>query len=564
VAVTLAETELSGYILSDSTTLISLERSPRHEVVHMRVALGSAALLVALAMSACSWQVVVMPSTVNPVGLYDWNTESSVLQLERDQTPIPDGHAAIFVPTMTDPSDEPQVTVFSRDREVARGRTGRRIIVPPGDLVVRIGSGSLGQTTIVNLHVERGSTSLVRVRWGGLIVEVVDENNVPFRGDYELIRVEDTEVMGVGSGADALWGERLRTWLLEPGLYRLVRRGDNYRARTDFATVFIPEGGLVRFKLVLDSITGSLRGAGVISADEMTTPRANVPWTRRMYLGANLGMSQSDGVPGAADQLALSSDFFLDSYVAFERSSHSFIGILELEEGIILVSPADAESQPLQWSRDQLRVDAIYTYYLNKWLGPYIAFGNLTTLFPSRVIATDDITVRRVFNNGTSRDQFVAGSDAYQTSRPFGSVQFAEGAGINLRLLRTSTIDANFRVGAGFRQNLFREAFVYDDLPGTEEVEYRQLENVFQEGLEAILAARMRLFRFLTYTTEVEAFAGFSEFEDPSASWENTLSFRIASFASLDYTLDLAHQPLITEDLQFSQNILLRLAWSIF
>lgn len=528
------------------------------------VALGLTTLLVVLAMSACSWQVVVVPSDVTPVGLYDWNAPSSVRQLERDETPIPVGYSAIFVPTLTDPADEPQVTVFSRDREVARGRTGRRIIVPPGDIVVRIGSGNLRQTTALNLHMERGSTSLVRVRWGGLIVEVVDENNVPFRGDYELIRVDDTEVLGVGSGADALLGERLRTWILEPGLYRLVRRGESYRARTDFATVNIPEGGLVRFKLVLDSITGSFRGAGVVSADELTTPRANVPWTRRMYLGANLGMSQSDGVPGAADQLALSSDFFLDAFVAFERSSHSFIGIFEIEEGIILVSPANAESQPLQWSRDQLRLDAIYTYYLNPRFGPYVAFGNLTTLFPSRVIATDDITVRRVFSNGTSRDQFVPGGEAYQTSRPFGSVQFAEGAGINLRLLRTAAIDANFRVGAGFRQNLFREAFVSDDVPGTAEVELRQLDNLFQEGLEAILAARVRLFRFLTYTTEVEAFVGFSELSDPSAIWENTLSFRIASFASLDYTLNLAHQPLITNDLQLSQNILLRLAWSVF
>ena len=200
--------------------------------------------------------------------LYQWTAPSAEQQLAQDSTAIPSGQGAIFVPVISNGQDEPEALVFQGERQVASGPNGRRVIVPPGSYSVRIGSGPRPQTVEVSVDVKAADTTVVPVMWGGIKVDVVDENNIPHRGSYELIRVRDRQPYTVGFGVDSLVGERLPTLLVPPGLYRIVRPGANYRTRTDFSTVLVPEGALVHYKLVLDPADGRLLGSGVVSPDD--------------------------------------------------------------------------------------------------------------------------------------------------------------------------------------------------------------------------------------------------------------------------------------------------------
>ena len=189
--------------------------------------------------------------------LYRWTTPPAAEQLAADTTVVPAGMGAVFVPAMTNGIDEPEALVYQGEQLIASGPNGRRIVLPPGSYTLRVGSAPLDQTVSVPVDVTAGNTTLVPVRWGALVVEVVDENNVPHRGSYELIQVSDRQPYTVGFGADTLLGERIRTLLVGPGLYRIVRPGSNYRTRTDFSTVLVPEGGVVYYKLVLDPDDGT-------------------------------------------------------------------------------------------------------------------------------------------------------------------------------------------------------------------------------------------------------------------------------------------------------------------
>ena len=177
--------------------------------------------------------------------LYRWTTPPAADQLAADTTVVPSGMGAVFVPAMTNGIDEPATLVYQGTQLIGSGPNGRRIVLTPGSYTLRIGSAPLDQTVSVPVDVTAGNTTLVPVQWGALVVEVVDENNVPHRGSYELIQVSDRQPYTVGFGADTLLGERIRTLLVGPGLYRIVRPGSNYRTRTDFSTVLVPAGGVV-------------------------------------------------------------------------------------------------------------------------------------------------------------------------------------------------------------------------------------------------------------------------------------------------------------------------------
>ncbi|MBU4480677.1 hypothetical protein KKG48_04530, partial [Patescibacteria group bacterium] len=91
--------------------------------------------------------------------------------------------------------------------------------------------------------------------------------------------------MGLGFGADTLQGESVRAWLLAPGTYRLVPPGGSIDSSEEVTSVTVTEGGLVRFRLVMER-DGTLVGGTVITADEQeSSVRPAGPWRKTLALG---------------------------------------------------------------------------------------------------------------------------------------------------------------------------------------------------------------------------------------------------------------------------------------
>ena len=328
-------------------------------------------------------------------GLYRWIAPAAAEQMATDVTVVPAGKGAIFAPAMTAGVDEPSVLVFAGEEKVATGKTGQRIILDPGTYQVRIGSGTVSQMLTVPAVVTAGQTTTLEPTWSGLLVQVVDTQNIPLRSTYEIIRADDREVMGIGVGADTLQGETLRTWLLKPGLYRIVRSGETFRARKDFATAFLPQGGLVHFKLVLDPETGDFRGAGVVSPEEIgvKTAEAESPWIHNVTASGALSLSETSNVVGSANQSSMAGTVFFDAYSTYENGPHRLTNIFEIEEGFLQINPDQGKDLPTQHTQDRLREDLLYTRYLNERWGPYVRFGLLTNVFEAKTLATEPITV---------------------------------------------------------------------------------------------------------------------------------------------------------------------------
>ncbi|MBN1945876.1 MAG: hypothetical protein JW797_09375 [Bradymonadales bacterium] len=495
---------------------------------------------------------------------YDWIAPTVIEQLRADETEVTPGLGAIFVPSMTSSRDEPEVLVMSDGRVVASSPTGHRIPLEPGEYIVRVGSGARLQMLALPAQARAHQTTVVTPEWGGLQVEVVDEDNIPHRGSYEIIRASDRSLFGLGYGADTLQGESLMTWLLPPGLYRIVRPGSTYRARSDFSTVYVPPGGLVRFKLVTDPLVGSFLGAGVVSPDEFGLGGGAGDWSHRLVLGVNGSLSDSTNVAGQTDQTVISGSLFFDTYLTYTPSApHQLIMILEIEEGLQLIDPEQGDMLPLQKSRDRVRLDALYTYFLSSRIGAYVRLGGIATVFPNEVLTSEpiDVVLRRA--DGTSRTIQVPASESFRIGDWLPNLSLRQGLGLNFRLLHLSFATVGLRIGTGLRQFLYRNAYIDQDDPDSAELEYDQIESYYQEGLEATLNGILRFFRYIHYTTDLEVFSDFSDLAEPAVDWQNTVSLRLSSFASIDYTLSMLYQPQVTTDLQLQHNLLVRLSWDL-
>jgi ABC-type uncharacterized transport system auxiliary subunit len=492
------------------------------------------------------------------------STLNDMPQLLRDDTEIPLGRGAIFAPTLSDGDREPLVGVYRAGRLViGKGRLGRRIVVDPGDYEVRIGSGAGNQQLSSAVRVEAGKTTIVPPIWAGLEVAVVDETFVPFRGTYELIRMESREDFGLGFGADEQLGEETRVWVLPPGLYKIIRAGGTYRDRTDFATVRVDAGRLTRFTLVLDPDDGRFLGAGENDpsiADLAVTDEDESPWLLRAVIGGDLNFRRSDQL-GEQEGWRISFRAFFDGAVRLTTGRHLWNTQLELEQGQTRLPDQDT----FQSDADRLFFHTIYTYQLLSWFGPYARAGLETKLLtryenfdtPQDVVVLDEegMPVRTL----TSVRRVKLGST-------FAPLSLREGAGGNFRVLRTRFAELDLRLGFGGRQTIANDLFVFqEDLAGGP----GQLIPVVDssvEGFEGTLVGLGRVTRFVTVSTELDGLVPINGDDLIVVTWRNQTTVRLASFLSLNYRFNLTRDPNlgIGTDVRTEHDVQLRFSFVLF
>lgn len=504
-------------------------------------------------------EVATEPDRIGP----DIRTRD-VPQLQHDDTPIPVGMGAIFVPTLSDGEREPRIVVYQRDHEVAEGQHGQRIAVAPGEYDVHLGSGAVDQQISIPVRVVEAKTTVLPEKWAALEVAVVNETFIPIRGTYELINMSSRDTMGLGFGADETLGEVTRVWVLQPGLYKLIRAGGTYRDRTNFATVRLEAGKLTRFTLVQEELDGSFKGAGendpvvgdVIASSEEDARR---PWELRALLGGSLNFNNSNEV-GAPKGWQLSFAVFFDGQARYAVGPHVWLTRLELEESQTRVLSQDY----FQSNSDRVYLNSVYTYQLLPWFGPYARVGAETKLLPrSQILATPrDVVV--VDSNGAPV-RTLTQATRIELGALWAPTQLKEGAGANFRVLRRSFAELDLRFGFGARQTIANDLFVYQDqTDGTGLLIPVDDSSLF--GLETTLVGIGRISTFMSITTEFDGLAPVAGGSGLVFTWRNQVTLRLLSFLSLNYRFNATRDPSlgIGSEVMTEHDVQFRFSWVIF
>ena len=467
-------------------------------------------------------------------------------QLQLDETPVPVGFGSAFVPALSSGDREPLVMVYRDGSLEAEGRAGSRIVVTPGEYEVRVGSGALDQRVASRVRIEEGRTTVVPPTWSGLAVEVVDQQFVPFRGTYELIRMDTREDFGVGFGADEQLGEQTKVWLLPPGLYKLIRSGGTYRDRESFATVRLLPNHLTQYTLVQDPQTGAFVGAGEVDPQlgEEELAATEDAWRLRGVVGGDVAFTRSDQV-GQQQGWSLGAAVFFDGGAQLDVPPHLWVTRLDLEEERERLPEREGfDLQSFRSKRDRLYFHTLYTYRLLPWFGPYARAGFETKLLPRYYWYTEE---------GRKPDQLGA---------VFSPIQLKQGAGGNFRALRTAMVELDLRLGIGGRQTFANGLRVpRPDASGLE-----PLQDARTEGIEGTVVMLGRFTRRITLSSELDGLFPFGDLQETIYTWRNQASLRLLSFASLVYRLEVSRDPTLfdTELTTTEHDVQLRFSYTLF
>jgi len=518
-----------------------------------RIALAASALL-ALSLGAPAQAVEPLADQELLRADHGWPSGSVAEQLATDPTMIPFGRGAVFVPAMTRPLDEPLVSVWAGERRVAQGTTGSRIVVPPGAYTVHLGSGSDQLRFQTQAKVRELHTSVIPVSWAGLVVHVVDENLNSLRHSYEIIRVENREYIGTGYGVDEQAGETLPTWTLRPGLYKIVRVGETYRARRDFATVRLIGKRLTHFMLVVDEETGDFQGAGEVQPDELFKEKSGKLWAS-LILGGDANVSSSRNVLGNVDGETYAFRGFVDAKMGAEILSSPLILRLQVEEGM-----SKLPDLPWQTSDDRIDLDGLYVYQLQDWLGPYVHLG----------VETNVLETRRFFDEPTDVDihtpegdlnQRLRGVSDMQLRAPLGLTNIQEGAGLNVRLIKQSYLELTLRSGIGARHRLTGYLLQLTSEPGISPQTYQLVPSVHRVGVEQGLIVVARITQWAVAMIEIDSLVPFGDVLHTVVNIEGNLAIKITEYISINYVLRYQRDGTLTRNNQLEQDLRLRFSF---
>jgi hypothetical protein len=488
----------------------------------------------------------------------------------------------------------PSYTVFdSNNRPVAITETGKKSFVYPGVYTVRVGRVGNDMLPTYTVRVERGKMTLIRTLWAALIVRVVDERLIQFRGTYDLIHLDSRRVVGTGIGADDELGEKVRPWLLPPGLYMVVRVGDNYLARTNYFTVQVDQARVTVFRLVIDKNTGQFLGGGVLLLSSAIL-RAGA-WRLNLQLSGNFLLSYTNNFGGVTDGLNFSMAAFLFSRLQYNEESHFFSATLNAELGFTF------SSQGLfRKGADRLELQTIYVYRVLPWLGPYARATFETVMLPDwwqfpneDPYTKQDVSIYHCTSAACQLQKMIKVTSGEQLQQlqlnsVFDPSLLKQGVGVNIQPIRTPWIDLRILFGVGFRQEIDRDVFQFDpntdvsttrcknsntssaqpaDLKncpnvGDQEkhtsVLLRRKDFTHREGLEMAMVATGSLSRFITYTFEIDALlpfefserATFINLQNFEIDGRLTVIFRLSHYASLNFRLRIRRDPTLPIDPQ--------------
>ena len=474
-----------------------------------------------------------------------WLARTPQEQLHLDSVQLPRGKGYLYVPAMTRPQNEPSYQVVQDGKVVATQRPGFGVLLSPGSYEVRIGSGTISQMLKEKVRIVEGHTTTWRSPfWSGLVVNVIDAARASVNETYELFEEGTLENYGIGFGIEEERGESVKTWLLKPGVYNVVRVGESVSTIRKFSVRLLP-GELTQRNLVINSSTNDFIGfypPTLQSDGGSVSKRFKTQW--ELSLTTQFNTSQNTL---AQDR----SRFSLSSLILYRgdyKTERNFANLrLIMEEG------ATKESgESFRKSIDEVELRATYIYRLSGRIGPYLRGVLNTHLFETDVRFDNPKDFVRLGAKGDTLAVFPQTTEV--TLEPsFFPLVLRQGVGINAQVKDSFPLNIDLRLGLGARQTFVSDTF---ELSQDENSSIKR-ESVTSTGLEALLITNARLTRYVNFDSEFDILLPSRTLDEAVFSWENRLRIFLTSFINLDIVADFVREE-TPRRVQSRQQVLLR------
>ncbi len=481
-------------------------------------------------LSLCLFPINTSAQPINPYST--WYADDPQIQLEKEGEDDQIGMGRVFVPAMSKPKLEPGYSIYQDGKMIESNcPVGKSVFLKPGKYTLYIGSATSNTQQIKEeVLIENGQTVIVPVNWSGLIIKIIDQNRDYLREPYEIYAIDNyKESIGMKYSADEDEpGEEQETWCLKPGLYKVIKYKEAPKTFINFSTIQLLPYELSIMTIVIDNTTRNFIGAGILP--EMTELGKEKVWKKYTSITGNFFLSSDNSTEKNKNTTNITLGSKLENELKLDKFPHYFN-----TKQILNIGFSKEQNQDFRIYSNNLQIPTTYIYYFVKSFGIYSRFRIDASIFPTNYYyASEKDTIKKYYTNGNI--DILTNTDKVKISPMFFPIKLEEGLGLNLSVIKTNRSDLNIKTGFGLSQTFNNDVFEQDK---NDSKRFNELESVYLNGIEGSVSGDFRISNNVTYIFEIYTLQPFEKDRKQTYRIENTITFRISSFISLDYTLSL-------------------------
>jgi hypothetical protein len=331
--------------------------------------------------------------------------------------------------------------------------------------------------------------------------------------------------------------------------------------------LLLPFGAVPAHAQELEYVPEVIPPAPVEAEDAEAPPDA---WDFGLQLGASLAFGDNRSVVGQQDGYTLTGALSINGHARLRQGRHEWNTTLGTNQGVTRTPAVERFVK----NADQVIVDSTYYFLIidDPAVGPFARVNVETPVFPNADVRGERVNYRVSRLDGSVDE--IDGRLVLRLTDAFNPLMLKESVGFFARPLNRPDAMLSFRAGFGARQTFADDQFAVADDDDTPEIEVTELESYTQAGSELSLQFNGELEeQRVGYSFSAEAMTPFidetlddeiSPLDLTNYDIAATLSFRLTSWASLDYRFQARKQPRLVEDWQIINNLLLTFSYRIF
>jgi len=294
-------------------------------------------------------------------------------------------------------------------------------------------------------------------------------------------------------------------------------------------------------------------------------------WELKGTLSSNSSFTNNKNYVGQTDGSIYQFNIITEEEVNFRKGQHELLNNLKIKYGL----SKTPQLEEIFKSQDQFKYLGTYLYRLKKipWLGPFGRLSFSTSLFSGYYVSPNNEDLLFNYRDGSTDTRSLEANKRYKIVDPFEPMTIRGNYGFFANPYDNKKLKLNLKLGVGFQKIITCNGFVLADDSSTSIIEFKQLEDSDESGLEFETDVAGMINDNIQWSLVANLFLPLKDSESDddiegidkmSTDIEGKISSKITKNISLDYFLILKRLPMIVDEWQIQNGVVVSISYDLF
>jgi hypothetical protein len=306
--------------------------------------------------------------------------------------------------------------------------------------------------------------------------------------------------------------------------------------------------------------------------EKIITPvkTAKTNWQYKAKMSSNFSFTNNKDYVGQTDGSIYQFNINTEGSVNWQKAQHELFNKIHIIYGL----SKTPQIEDIFKSKDQIQLISTYLYHLKTidWIGPFTRLTFTSSLFKGYYVSSDDEILS--YQDGQEAKSCSLKSNArFELVKAFEPMTIRGNLGFFANPYNCRELKVELKFGSGFQQIISNNGYVLADDSDTSEIELEQLEDHTEAGIELEADFSGFVNDYVNWSIKSNFFFPLNEqanngeeldgIDKLNTNIEGKISSKLTEHFSMDYLLVIKRLPLILDEWQIQNGIVVNFHYDL-